>query len=524
MHLLLLPALLAAQQLSSRPAVQAPDSTLRTRVAAWRAGREADIVREFADLLAIPNLAADSVNIRRNAEVIVRMLERRGVKARLLEAPGSPPAVFGELASPGATRTVILYAHYDGQPVDTARWATPPWRPVLRDKALPDGGREIPFPREGGAARFDPEWRIYARSAGDDKVSIIAILGALDALRALGVRPSVNLKLFFEGEEEAGSEHLRDMLTRHAALLAANLFLVGDGPVHQTRRPQLTFGVRGVMGLQLTVYGAIRPLHSGHYGNWAPNPNVMLVRLLASMRDDEGKILIDHFSDDVRPLTAADRAALATLPPVEDQLEGELRLGRSEGAPALLAEQLLKPGLNVSGISGGRTGSTAANVIVPEASAYLDFRLVLDQRPERVRELVEDYIRRQGFFIVRADPDSATRRSHPRILKLLWSDGYPASRTPLDLPVSRAMVAAARSALDQPIITVPAIGGSFGQYVFQEVLHVPIVGTPIANHDDNQHAENENLRIRNLWDGIELYAGLLARLGPEWRAAEQPTP
>src|SRR5439155_678592 len=174
------------------------------------------------------------------------------------EAPGSPPAVYGELVSPGAPRTVILYAHYDGQPVDTARWATPPWRPVLRDKSLPEGGREIPFPTEGGGARSDPEWRIYARSAGDDKASIIAILAALDALRALGVRPSVNLKFFFEGEEEAGSEHLRDMLTRHTALLAADLFLVGDGPVHQTRRPQITFGVRGVMGLQLTVYGAIR--------------------------------------------------------------------------------------------------------------------------------------------------------------------------------------------------------------------------------------------------------------------------
>src|SRR5216117_3153871 len=174
MHFLLLPVLLAAHQLSSRPAVQASDSTFRTRVAAWRAGREAAIVREFTDLLAIPNLAADSINIRRNADAIVRMLERRGVKARLLEAPGSPPAVFGELVSPGATRTAILYAHYDGQPVDTARWATPPWRPVLRDKPLSEGGREIPFATEAGA-RFDPEWRIYARSAGDDKASIVAI-------------------------------------------------------------------------------------------------------------------------------------------------------------------------------------------------------------------------------------------------------------------------------------------------------------------------------------------------------------
>lgn len=498
------------------------DSSLRARVAAWRAAHEGEIVREYVDLLQLPNLASDSVNIRRNAAALIRMLERRGVQARLLEAPGSPPAVYGELKAPGATRTVVLYAHYDGQPVDTARWASAAWRPVLRDKALPDGGRDIPFPAPG--ARSDPEWRLYARSTGDDKGSIIAQLAALDALKALGIASSVNLKFFFEGEEEAGSEHLRDMLTRHAATLAADLWLMGDGPVHQSRRPQITFGVRGVMGMQLTVYGPVRPLHSGHYGNWAPNPNAMLVNLLVSMRDEEGRILIDHYYDDVRPMSAADRAAFASIPPVEDQLMGELRLGRTEGAPASLPERLLQPAFNMSGISGGRTGSTSANVIVPEATAYVDLRLVPDQRPERVKALILDHMRRHGFFVVESDPDSATRRAHPKVIKVTWGEGYPAARTALDLPVSRAVMAAARGGMGEPVMAVPALGGSFGMYIFQEVLGVPFIGTPIANHDNNQHAENENMRLRNLWDGIELYAGLMARLGPEWRAAEKPVP
>src|ERR1041385_6106302 len=319
---LLLAVFLAVAPPSVRPSFRPSDSTIRARVAAWRAAHEAAIRREFAQLRPTPHLppASHSIDLRPNAAAIVAMLERRGVAARLLQAPRSPPAVFGELDAPGATRTVILYAHYDGQPVDTARWVSPPWHPVLRDKALPDGGREIPFPE--GNSRFDPEWRIYARSAGGDKRAIVAMLGALDALKGLGVRPSVNLKFFFEGEEEAGSEHLGEMLGQHADLLKADLFLVGDGPVHQTRRPQITFGVRGVMGLQLTVYGAVRPLHSGHYGNWAPNPNVMLDHLLASMRDEEGKILIDHYYDDVRPVSAADRAAITAMPPVEEQLMG----------------------------------------------------------------------------------------------------------------------------------------------------------------------------------------------------------
>jgi acetylornithine deacetylase/succinyl-diaminopimelate desuccinylase-like protein len=299
---------------------------------------------------------------------------------------------------------------------------------------------------------------------------------------------------------------------------------MGDGPVSQTRRQQIAFGVRGDMGLQLTVYGPSRPLHSGHYGNWVPNPDVMLVHLLASMRDEEGRILIDRYYDDVLPVTAADRAALATIPPVEDQLLGELRLGRSEGAPARLGEQILLPGLNFSGLSGGRTGSTAANVIVAEATAFLDIRMVPNQRPERVEELILAHLRKQGYFVVTSDPDSVTRRSHPKVVKAVFSDGYPASRLPLDLPVSRAMIAATSQTVGEPVITIPSSGGSDGTYIFREVLRVPLIGVPISNHDNNQHAENENMRMKNLWDGIELYAGLIARLGPAWRAAEKPVP
>jgi len=523
MQLILLPLLLGMLQ-PPGPAVQASDTTLRSRVATWRAQREGTIVRELVELLEIPNLASDSANIRRNAALIMRMLEGRGASVRLLESPGSPPAVYGELPAPGATRTVVFYAHYDGQPVDSTRWVTPPWRPVLRDKPLPAGGREIPFPTPGTAAQFDPESRIYARSASDDKSPIVAMLTALDALRALGVRPSVNLKFFFEGEEEAGSGHLREMLTRHADLLRADLWLFGDGPVHQSRRPQVSFGVRGVMGIQLTVYGPARPLHSGHYGNWAPNPNVMLAHLIASMRDEQGRILIDNFYDDVRPFSPEQRGALATIPRVDEQLAGELRLGRTEGGGAPLAEQVSRPALNVSGLSGGRTGGGAANVIVPEATAYLDFRMVPDQKPERVRALLETHLVKRGYHVVHEDPDSATRRAHPRIIKVTGDGGYPATSTALGLPVSRAVLHAAEAALREPIIVQPPLGGSLPLYHFQEVLGAPLIMVPIVNHDNNQHAENENLRIRNLWDGIELFAGLLAKLGAEWRAAEKPVP
>ncbi len=498
-------------------AAQAPDTGFRARIDRWREARETAIVTELTELLSIPNLASDSVNIRRNAALIMRLLEKRGARTRLLEAPGSPPAVYGELLAPGATRTVVFYAHYDGQPVDPGRWVSPPWQVTLRDGPLVPGQtpKTLPMPAEG--QRFDPESRLFARSASDDKSPIIAMLTALDALKDLGLTRSVNLKFFFEGEEEAGSQHIHDMLSLHKDLLKADLWLFCDGPVHQSRRPVIAFGVRGVMGVNLTIYGPLRPLHSGHYGNWAPNPNVMMAHLVASLRDEEGKILIDGFYDDVRPFSEAQKRALAAMPRMEDQLAAELELGRTEGNGASLVELVSRPGLNVSGLSGGQTGARSANVIVPESSAYLDFRLVPDQRPERIRSMLEAHFRKLGYFVVHDDPDSATRRAHPRIVKMTGDGGYPATSTALDLPVSRAVIRAAEEALGQPVIVEPPMGGSLPLFHFEEVLGVPLIMTPMVNHDNNQHAENENLRIRNLWDGIALYAGLVAKIGGEWK-------
>ncbi len=506
------PAFLLGTHLSAQSA------DLPARVREFRERNEPAIVAELIDFLALPNVATNRDDIRRNAEHLRGMMERRGIKTTILEVPNAPVSIYGELPSPGATRTVVFYAHFDGQPVDAAKWASDPWKPVLRSGPLGPGARELD-PR-GVDGRLDPEGRVFARSASDDKSPIVAMLWALDALKAAGTTPSVNLKFFFEGEEEAGSSNLRAMLTKYRSQLAADFWIFGDGPVHQSRAPQAVFGVRGVIGVNLTVYGPSRPLHSGHYGNWAPNPNAMMVHLLASMRDTEGRITIPGFYDDVTNLTDAEREALRAIPTVERQLVGELRLGRTEGSPATLAEQLALPALNMSGISGGLGDGRGANVIVPESRAYLDFRLVPDQSPDRVRRLVEAHLQRLGFHVMSEEPDSTARRRYPRIVRVAWSGGYPAARTSLDHPGARAMLAAADASLGRPLIRVPTLGGSLPLADFVAVLGSPFAILPIVNHDSNQHGENENLRLQNLWDGIELYAGVLARMGREW----QPIP
>jgi acetylornithine deacetylase/succinyl-diaminopimelate desuccinylase-like protein len=499
---------------SSSIALAQTGAEARAAARRHREANEARILRDFSALLSLPNVASNHADIRRNADHLVGMLRQRGATTRILEVEGAPVSVYGEIRAPGATRTIMLYAHFDGQPVDPRQWEGAPWTPVLRDGPLYAGAREVPFPADG--QRTSPDWRIYARSTSDDKGSIIAMLTALDAMRAADLSPSVNVKFFFEGEEEAGSAHLKAILEKYRDLLQADAWLFCDGPVHQSGRLQAVFGLRGVIGLELTVYGPTRPLHSGHYGNWAPNPGAMIANLVASMRDDDGNAKVAGFHDDVVPISAAERAALAALPPVDSALRVSLGLARTEGDNAMLAERIMRPGINVRGIRVGGVQETGANVISTEAFASFDFRLVPAQRPEHVRDVVERHIAAQGYHLVREAPDAATRARYPKIARLEWEAGYPAQRAAMDGDFARALLAALSAGATTPPLAVPTLGGSGPGYLFTEVLGAPVATLPLANFDNNQHAANENLRLGNLWDGIEMYAALLTRLGREW--------
>ena len=438
------------------------------------------------------------------------MMERRGISVKIMETPGNP-VVYGELKANEAEKTILFYVHYDGQPVSPEEWIdSEPFNPVLRPGKLEPGTglpKPIPFPETGDKLKDD--WRIYARSSSDDKTPIIGILSAIDALNSSGLKIKHNLKFIFEGEEEAGSVNLKQFFEENTILLKSDVLFLCDGPAYFNNKPAISFGVRGITSVEITVYGPNTSLHSGHYGNWAPNPALKLVKLLSSMKDDEGNVLIDGFYDTVIPLSETEKNAVRSVPNFDEKLKQRLGFSGSEGGGRSLIEMLQFPSLNIRGLTSGWTGSQARTIIPPTAVASIDIRLVKGNDPEYMREKVIEHIKKQGYHIVSSDPDSETRAKYANIARIRMGGGYRAARLSMDEPISQQIIRNLGFYLEDDIVILPGMGGSLPLYYFDDILKTPSIIVSIANFDNNQHQPNENLRLGNLWKGIESYAVIL---------------
>src|SRR5271157_3518083 len=389
----------------------------RAAVETWVASHQHRIMGEFDELLRIPNVGTDRANIRRNAEFVRGLLQRHGMQAELLETTGNP-LVYAEKNVPGAARTVLYYIHYDGQPVDVSRWKTDPFRPVMRD-----GSRDIA--NWAALEKFPDDWRIYARSASDDKAPIVAFCAAMDAL---GGKFASNIHVVIDGEEEMGSPSLTAAIGRYRDKLKASLLLILDGPVHPNGRPTLAFGARGIVTLLLTVYGPKMALHSGHYGNWIPNPAMRLAQLLASMKDEQGRTTIEGFYADVPPLTEAQRRVLRSVPDDEPALLKLFRVARPDAVSGSLQEALQFPSLNVRGMRSGYVDQPRT-IIPTEATAAIDMRLVKETPAARMVERVRAHIEKQGYHVTESEPDDAARLRYPKLARLKAGESMEAYRT-----------------------------------------------------------------------------------------------
>ncbi len=477
----------------------------------YREQHENTWIKQFMSFLSLPNIAAVNADMQLNAVRIMEMMKERSIQNVQLLYPttkNAPPAVYGEVFVPGAKQTIIFYAHYDGQPVDSNKWAKGfhPFKPVIINGPLKDQNEFINF---SATTKLQPDYRIVARGASDDKAGVMAMLFAYEAIQAQGYSPTFNMKFFFEGEEEAGSTHLDEILQQHASLLQSDLWIICDGPVHQSGKKSISFGVRGDAGMEISLYGSKRPLHSGHYGNWAPNPALQLSKLLASMKDDNGKVLIKGFYDKVIPLSKAEKEALASVPPVDLQMKKELGFTKPESNGLSLVESIMLPSLNINGMQSAGVGKYASNVIPIIATANLDLRLVPGTDAQEQVQLVEAHIRNQGFFLTHTEPSDEERNQYEKIAKVTSGKGYNAQRTPIDLPIAQQVIKAVRSSTLEQVVLLPSMGGSLPLFLFEKYLSAKTITVPIANHDNNQHAENENLRLQNFWNGIETMAALM---------------
>ena len=463
---------------------------------------------EYFELLSMPSDSINAADIQKNAAWLVKAFERRGFHAHELDNGGKPLVFASFDGNTGKRPTILFYIHFDGQPVIPAQWAqTDPWIPVVKERG--DGGawREVDKDKLF-RADFDPELRVFGRTAADDKGPIAMFLASFDALRTASRAPAIDVKVILDSQEEVSSPGIPAVVDANKALLKADALVVLDSATHASGRPTILFGNRGATPLTLTVYGTKVPAHSGHYGNYAPNPALRLARLLAGMKDDDGRVTIAGYYDRTK-ISDADRKVLADVPEDEAALNRRLGIAAPDKVGSNYQEAIQYPSLNIRGLAAADVGDKVAGIIPNKAVAELDLRTTVEADGDYLVGLVRGYVESQGYFLVDHDPTDAERAAHPRIAQLKRGHGEDAARQEIDSAVGRWASAALAHASGQAPVLVRQMGATVPTAGLVRPLDMPFILVPTVNPDDNQHTYDENLRMGNFLSGMTSMLGLL---------------
>lgn len=463
-------------------------------------------VELYRDFLRLPNDAVFAEDMEPVIDWLHEAFAARGFETSELET-GRVPLVLAERTVPGAAHTVLIYLQADGQPVDPAAWdQASPWEPVLKERSADGSWKEIEWSRLEGDR--DPGWRIFARSAADSKGPVAQFLAALDVMASLGAEPAANLKVIVDTEEELGSPRLAAAVEREKERLIADRLVIFDGPPHPSGEPTLVFGARGIATITLTTYGPRVPQHSGHYGNYIPNPALRMARLLASMKDERGRVTIPGFYDGVE-LTDAERAALGAVPEDTEAMHRAFGIGYPDAVAGSLQEAIQYPSLNIRGMSSGWVGDQSRTIIPATATAEIDVRLVLESDAERLLRLIREHIEGQGFKVIEDEPTEEQRLGDRPLARWSSDISYGAFRTPLDSELGAWLRRALTRYHGADPIRLRTLGGSIPISPFVAILGVPAATVPTVNPDNSQHSPNENLRVGDFFDGIGVIAAVL---------------
>lgn len=463
---------------------------------------------DLKDFLSIPNNAQFPEHVEANLKYLESAFGKRGFKTKRLPTT-SRTALLASMEVKGAKETVLFYMHFDGQPVDTAAWFQEnPYKPVLKRQAGEDW-EEISWDMIGND--FDDDWRVFARSASDDKGPIIMFLAAMDIMLARKQTPDFNIKLILDPEEEQGSIGLPGAIETYKEDLSADRMVILDGPLHDSRLPTLIFGCRGIASMELTVFGPRRPQHSGHFGNYAPNPALRLSKLLASMKDDEGRVIIPGFYDGIE-LTPEIKAILEGVPDDLNAIHKRVGIAETDKVGSNYQEAMQYPSLNIRGFRSGWVGREARTIVPDKATTTMDIRLVPETDGDRLVGLVRQHIEEAGYYIIEnRDPTEEERMTQGKILRFDYNPGatWKAFYTPIESPTGQWLYSTLKEAHGKEVARVRLAGGSVPIAFFVQGLDIPAVLVPPVNPDNNQHSPNENIRLGHYKEGIKTALAIL---------------
>ena len=466
-------------------------------------------LNELKELLALPNDAHFPEDIEKNVGWCINRLQNIGFSTKRLDTPSVPLLLATYNQQVAEAPQMLFYFHIDGQPTDPNFWhQDDPYQAVLKVEKEGEGWIEIDWNKLKDI-QLNPEWRIFARSASDDKSPFLMFIIALETLQSEGKSLPYNLKVILDFEEEMGSPNLAKAVESYQSDLASDMLVIFDGPKHPSGEPTIAFGARGNTGLTIKVFGPTYPLHSGHYGNYAPNPALRLAKLLASMKDSTNRVIIPGYYDGI-VLDEKTKAILAAVPDDEKQLMLKLGIGETDKVGNTYQEALQYPSLNIRGMASAWVGQEARTIVPATAVAELDLRLVVETDGYRLQNLVKQHIKDQGYYITETKPTSRERFLHKKICQVNGRGVNKAFRTEFDSELGKWVFQSMKHTFKREPIRLRTMGGTLPTSPFITTLNVPAVVIPLVNSDNNQHSPNENLRLGNYFDGVKTIYGLLS--------------
>lgn len=464
-------------------------------------------IEELKEFIALPNDALNPTDMDTNITWLEDKFRERGFETKVISTNGIP-LFFAEMPhKKDKAPTILVYMHFDGQSVDPSKWQqSDPYTVVLKEKNG-DGSSDIDWSRLSG--EINPEWRLYGRSTSDDKGPIVMLLNAIDMLKKEKKTIPFHLKVILDGEEEKSSKPLPQAVRDNRDLLKADFLMINDGPVHPSNKPTLVYGCRGITSMTVTTFGPVKPQHSGHFGNYAPNPGFRLFHLLGSMKDENGKVLIKGYYDGIE-IDDETQSVLSSVPDDVKELHKRLAIHSPETVGGFYQEALQYPSLNVRGIESGWVGKKARTIVPDKATAEIDLRLVVETDGTRLKSLVKQHIREKGYYIVDSLPTLEERLTYPLIAMVTEGSVTDAFRTDLDNPYGKWMEKVLSENFQQDLVKIRTMGGTVPIAPFINELDIPAIIVPVVNPDNNQHSPNENLRIGQISYGLRVFYNLLS--------------